>query len=145
MDFFNFFPGLEKSSEAYFGVDSPLSQDLINYASKLKNFIQDVDNTKFKNREFMKQVNSILIDFGEAVKLDINAEKVTFLLAPDDSLNAAAFPIFIRANTTVKDKTGNTYIYLDRHSILLWCMDNMEDFLFFLCLNTHVTYTVVLT
>lgn len=44
-----------------------------------------------------------------------------------------------------KDKTGNTYINLDRHSILLWCMDNMEAFLFFLCLNTHVTYTVVLT
>ena len=76
MDFFNFFPGLEKSNEAYFGLDSPLSQDLINYANKLKELIQNVDDIKFKNREFMKKINSILIDFGEAVKLDINAENV---------------------------------------------------------------------
>ena len=54
MDFFNFFPSLEKSNEAYFGLDSPLSQDLINYANKLKELIQNVDDTKFKNREFMK-------------------------------------------------------------------------------------------
>ena len=80
MDFFNFFPGLEKSNEAYFGLDSPLSQDLINYSNKLKELIQNVDDIKFKNREFMKKVNSILIDFGEAVKLDINAENVKFLL-----------------------------------------------------------------
>lgn len=25
-----------------------------------------------------------------------------------------------------KDKKGNTHINLDRHSILLWCMDNMK-------------------
>lgn len=37
-----------------------------------------------------------------------------------------------------KDKKGNTHINLDRHSILLQCMDNMKVFLFFLCLNTHV-------
>ena len=114
MDFFNFFPSLEKSNEAYFGLDSPLSQDLINYANKLKELIQNVDDTKFKNREFMKKVNSILIDFGEAVKLDINAESVKFLLVPDDTLNAAAYPIFIRANTTVKDKYGNINIDLDK-------------------------------
>ena len=105
MDFFNFFKGLERSSEAYFGIDSPLSQDLINYASKLKDLIQDVDDIKFKNKEFMKQVNSILIDFGEAVKLNINAEKVTFMLAPDDS---------IRAITTIKDKNNNSYVDLDK-------------------------------
>ena len=35
MDFFNFFPSLEKSNEAYFGLDSPLSQDLIHYSNKL--------------------------------------------------------------------------------------------------------------
>ena len=114
MDFFNFFPSLEKSNEAYFGLDSPLSQDLINYANKLKELIQNVDDTKFKNREFMKKVNSILIDFGEAVKLDINAESVKFLLVPDDTLNAAAYPIFIRANTTVKDKNGNINVDLDK-------------------------------
>ena len=91
MDFFNFFPSLEKSNEAYFGLDSPLSQDLINYSNKLKELIQNVDDTKFKNREFMKKINSILIDFGEAVKLDINAESVKFLLVPDDTLNAAAY------------------------------------------------------
>ena len=54
MDFFNFFPSLERSNEAYFGLDSPLSQDLIKYSSKLKELIQDVDNSKFKNKEFMK-------------------------------------------------------------------------------------------
>lgn len=114
MDLFNFFPSLEKSNEAYFGLESPLSQDLINYATKLKNLIQDVDDIKFKNREFMKKVNSILIDFGEAVKLDINAEKVTFLLVPDDTLNAAAYPIYIRADTTYKDSNGRVYLDLDK-------------------------------
>lgn len=114
MDLFNFFPGLEKSNEAYFGLESPLSQDLINYSTKLKKLIQDVDNTKFKNKEFMKKVNSILIDFGEAVKLDINAEKVTFLLVADDTTNAAAYPIFIRANTTYKDKNERIYVDLDK-------------------------------
>lgn len=114
MDFFNFFPSLGKSNEAYFGLDSPLSQDLINYSGKLKELIQNVDDIKFKNREFMKKVNSILIDFGEAVKLDVNAESVKFLLVPDDTLNAAAYPLFIRANTTVKDKNGNVNIDLDK-------------------------------
>ena len=114
MDFFNFFPSLERSNEAYFGLDSPLSQDLIEYSGKLKELIQDVDNTKFKNKEFMKKINSVLIDFGEAVKFDINAEKVTFLLVPDDTLNAGAFPIFIRANTTVKHKDGSVSVDLDK-------------------------------
>ena len=62
----------------------------------------------------MKQINSILIDFGEAIKLDINAEKVTFILVPNNTMNAGAFPLFIRANTTIKDKNGNSYLDLDK-------------------------------
>lgn len=113
MDLFNFFPSLERSNEAYFGQSSPLAQDLLTYSGKLKELLQDVDIKQFKNKEFKKTINSILIDFGEAVKFDINAEKVTFLLNPDKSVNASAYPIFIRANTTGM-QDGKLYLDLDK-------------------------------
>lgn len=114
MELFNFFPSLEKSNEAYFGQSAPLAQDLLTYSGKLKDLLKDATIKDFKNKQFMKTVNNVLTDFGEAVKLDINAEKVSFLLVADETVNAGAYPIFIRADSTVKQ---NDMVYVDLDKI----------------------------
>lgn len=110
MDLFNFFPGLERSNEAYFGQDAPLSQDLITYSGKLKTLFQDANNNTLKDKKFNQELNSLLIEFGEVVALDLNVEKVTFIVKPSDDTNAGSYPIYIRSNLTTIDKQGNVFV-----------------------------------
>ena len=90
ISFEDYVPGLSKSEEVYFGLDSPLSKVLLNCAKDLKDYVGD-DVTKneknYKNKAWLKELFAISDKYADKIAKELNVEKIHFCLcASDDNL-----------------------------------------------------------
>lgn len=111
MDFFDFFPGLSRSNEAYFGREAPLAQTLITGSEKLKEF---VETTKTDSKTFYSEIIKLTTELGANIARDINAEACHVMIVPDEMENASTLNMRLLADTCYKyEKDGKTYISVD--------------------------------
>lgn len=111
MDFFDFFPGLSRSNEAYFGHEAPLAQTLITGSEKLINFAK---TAKTDSKTFYSQIIKLTTELGANIARDINAEACHIMILPNKNINASAFNMMTLADTCYKyEQDGRSYIGVD--------------------------------
>lgn len=113
MEFYDFFPGLSKSNEVYFGRQAPLPQILIKYSEK---FIEYFNNKDFiKSKSFYIDINKLTEKFGNELAKELNAETCKIIINPEKEPNAGAWMLTLFGDTcyTYKDDYGDKYIGVD--------------------------------
>ena len=91
MDFYDFFPGLSKSQEAYFGRSAPLANTLLTYSEKLINFFKE---NSYKDKSFYLNLSKITEAFGNEIAKDVNAEKCQVIVSTDKVCLAPLYSLF---------------------------------------------------
>ena len=112
MDFYDFFPGLSKSQEAYFGRSAPLANTLLIYSEKLINFFKE---NSYKDKSFYLNLSKITEAFGNEIAKDVNAEKCQVIVSTDTEVNAFAALMFGFGDTCYEKKyeDGSKFIGVD--------------------------------
>ena len=112
MEFYNFFPGLSKSQEAYFGRSAPLANTLLTYSEKLINFFKE---NSYKDKSFYLNLSKITEAFGNEIAKDVNAEKCQVIVSTDTEVNAFAALMFGFGDTCYEEKNedGSKFIGVD--------------------------------
>lgn len=112
MDFYDFFPGLSKSQEAYFGRSAPLANTLLIYSEKLINFFKE---NSYKDKSFYLNLSKITESFGNEIAKDVNAEKCQVIVSTDIDVNATTLMTLALADTCyeIKDEDGSKSIGVD--------------------------------
>mgnify|MGYP003523307264 CR=1 FL=1 len=95
MDFYDFFPGLSNSQEAYFGRGAPLATTLLTYSEKLINFFKE---NSYKDKSFYLNLSKITEAFGNEIAKDVNAEKCQVIVSTDIDVNATTLMMLALAN-----------------------------------------------
>lgn len=116
ISFEDYVPGLSKSEEVYFGLNSPLSQILLNCAKDLKEYVGD-DKTKneknYKNKAWLKGLFSIADNYADKIAKEINVEKIHFCIGACDDNMAFAESMYYCGNYITK-KGNKTFIDYDK-------------------------------
>ena len=116
ISFEDYVPGLSKSEEVYFGLNSPLSQILLNCAKDLKEYVGD-DKTKneknYKNKAWLKGLFSIADNYADKIAKEINVEKIHFCIGACDDNMAFAESMYYCGNYITK-KNNKTFIDYDK-------------------------------
>lgn len=116
ISFEDYVPGLSKSEEVYFGLNSPLSQILLNCAKELKEYVGD-DKTKneknYKNKAWLKGLFSIADNYADKIAKEINVEKIHFCIGACDDNMAFAESMYYCGNYITK-KGNKTFIDYDK-------------------------------
>jgi len=112
MEFYDFFPGLSKSQEAYFGRGAPLATTLLTYSEKLINFFKE---NNYKDKSFYLNLSKITEAFGNEIAKDVNAEKCQVIISTDLDINASTVLMYALADTCFEEKRkdGSTFIGVD--------------------------------
>ena len=112
MEFYDFFPGLSKSQEAYFGRSAPLATTLLTYSEKLINFFKE---NNYKDKSFYLNLSKITEAFGNEIAKDVNAEKCQVIISTDIDVNATTLMTLALADTCyeIKDEDGSKSIGVD--------------------------------
>lgn len=112
MEFYNFFPGLSKSQEAYFGRSAPLANTLLTYSEKLINFFKE---NSYKDKSFYLNLSKITEAFGNEIAKDVNAEKCQVIVSTDIDVNAFALIMLALADTCyeIKNDDGSKFVSVD--------------------------------
>lgn len=112
MEFYDFFPGLSKSQEAYFGRSAPLATTLLTYSEKLINFFKE---NSYKDKSFYLNLSKITEAFGNEIAKDVNAEKCQVIVSTDIEANAYATLMFGFGDTCyeVKNEDGSKFVGVD--------------------------------
>ncbi len=116
ISFENYIPGLDRSEEVYFGLNSPLSQILLNCAKDLKDYVGDdvsKNEKNYKNKTWTKGLFSIADKYGDKIAKELNVEKVYFCIAATDENMAFAESMFVYGNYLTK-ANNKTYIDYDK-------------------------------
>lgn len=110
IEFFDFFPGLSRSNEVYFGKDHILPKTLEKHVIQIKEYLENASEKDYKNVKWVSELTRIVDNMGNAVAKIINAERVVFCINPDDSYNACAMSIFCHNDllSITKNKNGKT-------------------------------------
>lgn len=93
IEFFDFFPGLSRSNEVYFGKDHILPKTLEAHVIQIKEYLNNASEKDYKNAKWVSELTRIVDNMGNAVAKIINAERVVFSLYPDDAVNACAMTL----------------------------------------------------
>ena len=112
MEFYDFFPGLSKSQEAYFGRSAPLATTLLTYSEKLINFFKE---NNYKDKSFYLNLSKITEAFGNEIAKDVNAEKCQVIVSTDIEVNAFAALMFGFGDTCYEEKNedGSKFVGVD--------------------------------
>ena len=111
MEFFDFFPGLSRSNEAYFGREAPLANTLIEGSKKLIKFF---DGTNTDSKRFYSELTKITTEFGSNIARDVNAESCFIIIIPDKTENASAYDMMVLGDTCYKyEQDGRTFVAVD--------------------------------
>lgn len=108
IEFFDFFPGLSRSNEVYFGKDHILPKTLETHVIQIKEYLNNASEKDYKNTKWVSELTRIVDNMGNAVAKIINAERVVFCINPDDSYDARAMGLFYHNDllTVTKNKDG---------------------------------------
>lgn len=118
IDFFDFFPGLSRSNEVYFGKDHILPKTLEKHVIIIKDYLDKAKDKDFKNKNWIAELTRIVDNMGNAVAKIINAERVIFCINPDDSYNACAMNLFYHNDLlSITNKKDAKEISLDLDKI----------------------------
>ncbi len=116
ISFEDYIPGLSKSEEVYFGLDSPLSKVLLNCAKDLKDYVGD-DVTKneknYKNKAWIKELFTISDKYADKIAKELNVEKIHFCLCASDDNLAFAESMYYSGNYITK-KGDKIFINYDK-------------------------------
>jgi len=116
ISFEDYIPGLSKSEEVYFGLDSPLSKVLLNCAKDLKDYVGD-DVTKneknYKNKAWLKELFAISDKYADKIAKELNIEKIHFCLCASDDNLAFAESMYYSGNYITK-KGDKIFINYDK-------------------------------
>ena len=116
ISFEDYVPGLSKSEEVYFGIDSPLSKILLNCAKELKDYVGD-DVTKneknYKNKAWLKELFAIADKYADKIAKELNVEKIHFCLCALDENMAFAESMYYSGNYITK-KGDKIFINYDK-------------------------------
>lgn len=116
ISFEDYVPGLSKSEEVYFGLDSPLSKVLLNCAKDLKDYVGD-DVTKneknYKNKAWLKELFAISDKYADKIAKELNVEKIHFCLCASDDNLAFAESMYYSGNYITK-KGDKIFINYDK-------------------------------
>jgi hypothetical protein len=114
--YYDFFPGLNRSNEVYFGRDTNLSKLLLKHSENFKNIIGNRDD--YKDKKFLAKLYNEVAAFNTNIAKEINAERVQLCIIPDETNNASAYPIFYRSKLAgTKNIKGREVKYVDLDKI----------------------------
>lgn len=108
MEPYNFFPGLSRSNEVYFGRESPLPLIIKKHVASIKEdlMIENANGKKLDKSTIDKLWKKCQL-MANDIKQELNCEYLEIHIWPDNSVNACAYTLIDKSEYLVKEKQSD--------------------------------------